>query len=1075
MTRCLLVGPAGSGKTHRLLDEFAEALCGSQDPFADDLFFLVPSAEHTERVTSLIIQRGLPGFFRRRVTTLSRLFERIFGISDRRFISDAGRFFVLREILDNGHWPYFEDIRESPGLLGLVIALIAELKESLITPAVFREKMNRMKSLEPDASSKYEALAGLYENYESALDRKGLEDRHDVFGIYQKEKAGGALKGQRFRKIWMDGFFDFSPLQRACLTELAAMSAEMTVTLTLDSSPARRDLFEPVFESERFFLEMGFVRKELREVPGGGVSGALRNVAKNIFKSRCGAKKTGKIRAGAELQIFEAVGTEGEMEMVAREILEEYRGGRHRFSDFAVLFRQIGDYESILRSVFGKYGIPVEIHERERLSYAPMIQVIAGLLKIFRGGWIRGDLMEFLKSSYVRCLGGEPKDFEWVSELEHAAMAEGVTGGRDAWLGPWSAGGKARPGFDADKEKKLKAIAGLEDALRGAEDFRTVKRHMIHAVETTFGIFQPSDRAEDYVRRDAASYRRFEALLDEIGVSLVPVPGTSGKDSFFESFAAHFLRLVELDLFSLHEKNRNKVQVYDVSLARQKEYKAVFVSGLLEKKFPVQMKEDPVLSDWERALFNRLQGEGVLQERLPRQKTERYLFYIAVTRAREKLILTYPRYDLEGKEALRSYYVDETEALFDHPLCCRRQELGRPYPHLSEAVTGRELELALVGDLWRAEEEREGDADGLLFEVMKKMSAVPETAGRFKRAFFRVRNELADAAIAATDAFRSTVTSASALENYAKCPFKYYAKEVLRLEDHEEDVNVTTRGNVLHKVLETCFGRWIEDPSVYGRKKQAVEEALTILSEVVRQYPLFTERKYQYDLEMEDFREILTRFLDKELDRLTVSSLRPFSCEYSFGLKGDKHPALEIKDGEKTIAVRGKIDRVDVDADAHAGAVLDYKRAVKFSKDALRRGFSLQLPIYSLYLEKHLGLRCAGAELYSLRDCSKNGFYRKNFAGLFAKNMGRKMVLDDRDFERLLRRTEELVIRISRDMSAMKIAVRPRDPHDCRSFCPYGPLCRVEKWRLPMFAKEADEEMRKEGLIFETVRESGDE
>ncbi len=1075
MTKQLLVGPAGSGKTHGLLDEFAEALRGSRDPFADDLFFLVPSAEHTERVTSLVIQRGLPGFFRRRVTTLSRLFERVFGISEGRFISDAGRFFVLREILDNGRWPYFEDIRESPGLLGLVIALIAELKESLITSAVFREKMNRMKSLEPDASSKYEALAGLYENYESALDRKGLKDRHDVFGIYQTRKAGGAFKGQRFRKIWMDGFFDFSPLQRACLRELAAMTEEMTVTLTLDPSPARRDLFEPVFESERFFLEMGFVRKELREVPGVALPPALRNVAKTIFKGGHGVKKAGKIRAGSEIEIFEAVGTEGEMEMVARKILETYRGGRYRFSDFAVLFRQIGDYESILRSVFGKYGIPVEIHERERLSYAPMIQVIAGLLRIFRDGWNRGDLMEFLKSSYVRCLGREPKDFEWVSELEHTAMAEGVIAGRDAWLGPWSAGGKVRPDFDADKGRKLKPLAELEDALRTAEDFSAVKRHMIRAVETTFGIFKAADIVEDYVRRDAASHRRFEALLDEIGISIAPLPDTGAKTPYFESFAAHFLRLVELDLFSLHEKNRNKVQVYDVSLARQKEYKVVFVSGLLEKKFPVQIKEDPVLSDWERALFNRLQGEGVLQERLPRQKTERYLFYIAVTRAREKLILTYPRYDLEGKEALRSYYVDETEALFDGPLRCRRQELGRPYPHLSEAVTGRELELALVGDLWRPEEEREADEAKLLFAVMKKMREVPEAAGRFKRAFFRVRDELADSAIAATDAFRPTVTSASALENYAKCPFKYYAKEVLQLEDHEEDVNVMTRGNVLHKVLETCFGRWIKDPSVYGRKKQAVDEALKILSEVVGEYPLFTERKYQYDLEVEDFREMITRFLDKELDRLTVSPLRPFSCEYSFGLKGDKHPPLEIKDGEKTIAIRGKIDRVDVDANAQAGAVLDYKRAVKFSKDALLRGFSLQLPVYSLYLEKHLGLRCAGAELYSIRDCSKNGFYRKDFAGSFGKNRGRKMVLDDRDFERLLRRTEELVIRISRDMSAMKIAVRPRDPHDCRSFCPYGPLCRVEKWRLPMFVKEADDEMRKEGLAFETGVESGDE
>ena len=53
---------------------------------------------------------------------------------------------------------------------------------------------------------------------------------------------------------------------------------------------------------------------------------------------------------------------------------------------------------------------------------------------------------------------------------------------------------------------------------------------------------------------------------------------------------------MDLDLYSLDERNKNKVQVYDVSMARQKEYRVVYCSGLLEKKFPVQMKEDPIFS-----------------------------------------------------------------------------------------------------------------------------------------------------------------------------------------------------------------------------------------------------------------------------------------------------------------------------------------------------------------------------------------------------------------------------------------------------------------------------------------------
>src|SRR5207253_2532493 len=107
-----------------------------------------------------------------------------------------------------------------------------------------------------------------------------------------------------------------------------------------------------------------------------------------------------------------------------------------------------------------------------------------------------------------------------------------------------------------------------------------------------------------------------------------------------------------------------------------------------------ELREDPLLSDWERRLFNG-QGEGpALRERLVRQNMERYLFYLAVTRASETLVLSYTRMDLEGKEYLPSYYVEEVTSLFAAgSVEIQKQELGRPFPKLEEAVTRREMEM----------------------------------------------------------------------------------------------------------------------------------------------------------------------------------------------------------------------------------------------------------------------------------------------------------------------------------------------------------------------------------------------
>ena len=1061
MSKLLLIGPAGSGKTYRVLEEFRQALAAS-DPLEDDLFLVLPSAEHRERVIQLLLQRELNGFFYRRVTTLSHLISETFGVPREGVISNTARYLLLKNIFTEGQWASFADVQTSPGFLNLMLGFILELKDSLIPAEFFRNQMNELKRLEPDFALKYEALAAIYETYQSELARRGLRDPQDNLAIFQQKKSEKSLKRHRIKKIWFDGFFDFSAAQLAYLRELCEMAEAITMTLTYDPAERRDGLFEAVRPAYEALSKLGF-KTELTPSPlpsppfrgrgegGGGRSQTLAFIEQNIF----GPRPKKKAQPSKDLMIFEAVGIEGEVEMIARRIEGLRQTGSYRFSDFAILLRQIGDYESVIRSVFSRYQIPVEIHERERLGFSPLIQVIVRLLKIFREGWKRSDLMEFLKSSYVRSLAGEPKDYEWVSALEHWAMEQGVFKGREAWLEAWP-GESAKGRLNADKERRLKIFADLEDALSQANEFSKIKILMIDAVEKIFSIVRKADSLEEYVRRDARSFRQFLAILDEIEISFRPPSKAHAlsQEISFEQFADRFLRLVDIDLYSLHEKDKNRVQVYDVSLARQKEYRVVFVAGLLEKKFPVQIKEDPVLSDWERRLFNASRERNVLNERLPRQQLERYLFYLAVTRAKEKLILGYPRLDLEGKESLSSYYVQEVRNLFESPVFAKKQDLSRPYPSLAEAISEREIEMGIMGELWTVPKEKVA-GEWLLLGLIGLLLKRPESQRRFQRAFYEIRDELTDPRIEARDAFRGLVTSATALEEYGKCAFKYYANRVLQLKDAEEDTKVPVRGIILHEVLERCFRRWAGQPGFYREKDKAKKEAFQELEEALKRNPLFTEKKYQYDLECEDLRQTLERFLDHELERLRTGSFEPSYFEFNFGGRGSPNPPFELADGEQKILIRGKIDRIDVDENHKTGLVLDYKRTATFKKSDLELGIALQLPIYSRVMKEMLKLSPAGAELYSIKDCQSNGFYHADYAALFPYVSGRRMVLKENEYEALLERSVQFIRKFSRDMRAARIAVRPRL---CESFCPYANVCRIEKWKLPLIQQEIEEE-----------------
>ncbi|MCM8776343.1 MAG: exodeoxyribonuclease V subunit gamma [Candidatus Omnitrophica bacterium] len=1067
MSRKLLIGPAGSGKTHRILDEFQQALSRAPDPLAEDLYLILPSIEHTDRMITLLLARGLKGFFHERVTTLTHLIPRLFGVEEESVISNPARYALVRDILTKNCWDYFAEVQQSAGFLELVVQFITELKDSLISAPMFRERMNELKRYEPELAPKYEALAEIYETYEKHLADAGLRDPQDDLKIFREKKGKGDIhpafvrKG-RVKKLWLDGFFDFSGLQREYLRELAEIADDITITLTKDPAPHREKLFDIVGSTEKILTEMGFEIEVMGPAPAfrarvspsrprGSESTsvsyrtkkpALVFLERNLFS---GSKPKKIPPAKDTISVFEAVGIQGEVEMIARQIECLHRAGGYRYSDFAILLRFIGRYESAIRSIFGRYGIPVEIHERERLKLSPMIHTVVLLLKIYRGGWNRNDLINFLKSSYVRRVGETEKNYEWVSEFENRIFRRPMPAGREDWLKDWpdEIRDKRLDDFNRQKAQVLGVVAGLEDELRNARRFSAFKHQLLDAVRRTFGMIEVSDVYRDPVLRNAASARRLEALLEEIRMRLV----SQGRDrADFEEFTDQFFRLVELDLYSLHHRDKNRVQIYDVSLARQKEYRVVFVAGLLEKTFPVQIKEDPLLSDWERRLIN-THLEVRLQERLPRQGLERYLFYLAVTRAQERLILTYPRLDQEGKESLASFYLDEVKSLFQDTLEQKRQDLAHPYPDFEEAVSLRELETSVIGRLWDSEVPDEK----LLLYVTNRLLENPASCGRIRKAVCKIKAELTDPSIHEGDYFRTRLMSATRLEEYGRCPYRYFANRVLKLYDPEDDLNIKRQGTILHQVLENFFRARLED-GVAEAKAFILREFETALS----RHPLIREKQYQWELDCEYLRETLLRFIEFELDRLSHSPLQPRYFEFNFGTDAkDAAPVFEIDGEAEKISLCGKIDRIDVDPDGRLGLVVDYKRSAEFKKDDLEFGVALQLPIYLAAMERFLKLTPIGGEFYVLRSLDRKGFYHEKNAAPFADIASQKLKFSDEEFAGIIERSFDYVRRFMRDMKRSEIPVRPRL---CLSFCPFSPVCRIEKWRLPEIYEEIREE-----------------
>ena len=273
----LLLGPAGCGKTQHCTESFEEALHNSQDLLRDDLLFILPTAEHRARTIDLILKKGLPGFFQKRITTFDRALKDFLKLGGIDFATDVTRRIILKEILGRLKLQYFDSTQRSNGFLNLIAHTIVELKENLIRPAELRKKLSGLKEEFPEFGPKYDDLCLIYEAYEQELATRHLTDQRDSLRLLEEGLARGEFQKPELSHIWIDGFSDFSKLQLSFIEFLARHAEQMTITLSLDQDPLRAPLFQLVSETQAALEDLGFSATTMADPSSGGKAEWMKN------------------------------------------------------------------------------------------------------------------------------------------------------------------------------------------------------------------------------------------------------------------------------------------------------------------------------------------------------------------------------------------------------------------------------------------------------------------------------------------------------------------------------------------------------------------------------------------------------------------------------------------------------------------------------------------------------------------------------------------------------------------------------------------------------------------------------
>jgi len=446
-----------------------------------------------------------------------------------------------------------------------------------------------------------------------------------------------------------------------------------------------------------------------------------------------------------------------------------------------------------------------------------------------------------------------------------------------------------------------------------------------------------------------------------------------------------------------------KVFVATMDEARGFSFDVVFVPGLAEKIFPQKVVEDPLLLD---AARRKLSPD--LPTNKDRTDDERLALRLAVGAASRRVVLSYPRLDVEqarprtpsfyGLEVLRvaEGQLGDFEHLAKKAAGTARARIGWPAPEKrDDAIDEAEYDLALLKDvLEKPEAEVAGEGRYLTGANAHLARALRFRWMRWDGKALRSSDGLVappPEALAAIHEHRTDKRSFSptALQNFAACPYRFLLSAVHKLAPREEpdaieDMDALTRGSLVHEVqyrLLSALDAAGRLPVTAANLEVARERLDVTLAEVAREYAdrLSPAIKRVWDDAITgigaDLREWLRRMLDEP-------EWTPKHFELSFGLKDPRAQDASSTDDpvrlENGLLLRGSIDLVEQNRKTGALRATDHKTGkVRAKKDetVIGGGEILQPVLYALTLERLFpGTKVEDGVLYY---CTSAGGFEK--------------------------------------------------------------------------------------------------
>lgn len=923
MSLQLIYGRAGTGKSTVILEQVKNNLHSEVKQY-----IIIPEQFSYSEEKKLMAELQENSIINAEVITFKRMAERVqteVAGRTKSLLSKSGKAMIMYSILDKQK-DKLQYIKNSSNNIDLGIQTIKDFKKNVIK---YQDIEGLIESVDkPLLKAKLQDVNIIYSEYEKCIQEKFLDEEDKISKLATSLESSTMFDNS---DIYIDEFSGFTKQEYQVIAKLLKKARKVRLAICLDelNEKNKTDIFyfnkSAVEELIDIATECGvevekpiYLNKQYKLK-----NPEIKHLEQNLYAPTY-AKYAGEVK---NIKTILTLNPYEEIEYVAKNIIKLVRDEGYKYSDIAIIARNIDEVQSKVKAILGNNGIPVFIDNKEDLARSQFIKYILALLEILAKNWSQEAVISYIKSGFLKI------DEDDIYKLENYVIKWGIQGSK--WYKEdWE---YEEENFNELREKIVLPILDLKAKLEGQKTATNISKAIYSFLDKNDIYTQIEEKIKKYEesgnillsKNCKASLENLIEVLDEIIY-------------IFEDQKMSFEKYREILKIGLSYKELgnipeviDQVILGDIERSRSHEIKIAFILGVNDGNFPSINKIEGFLNDDDRETLKSL-GKEIAKGSLELTYEDQFNIYKALTTAKEKLYLMYTSTDKDGATLRQSILITKIKRIL--PNLKEESTILNSEPEItSKQATFQEL-------LFELQKLKNGEQiDDIWYEVYNWYKTDPKWSNILEKAMIELKYLKTPEKISKENIEKlygkTLKTSISKLETYRRCPFQYHLKYGLKLQEKEEfKVRAIDTGSFMHEVIEEFFRR-AEDV-----KKITEEEISKLVDEIIldklslRKNYLFTSNKKFIAL-TNRLKRIINKSLGYIVYQIQNSDFTVLANE------------VEFSKTINNVEITGKIDRVDISNDGDFLRVIDYKSSSKNINlnDVFSRNTNTAFNIYGYY------------------------------------------------------------------------------------------------------------------------------